>query len=297
MLSARGRVLSVAAGIAAVFVVTTASSGTEAEAQQASEVVRLRAHFTRVIQELRGAEVAHLTKSQRAARKTLIERLEDYAGAGRFPHNHVRPSERVPIFRDEHQTLCAMGFLIASTGRTDIVDHVTSSNNLVYIRELAQNAALQGWLDSTGLTLAEAARIQPMYDGGRCCAIGRPDQAAARAASDRRNYAVVSAGGAALNGAAMVFNLASVTSRHKLGTWLGLASGGAQAIYGGYAVQKNDSRRGFGFANIAIGATSAAIATWRMRQPREAKPSDVALSVAPFASTAGSVGFALSARM
>jgi hypothetical protein len=228
----------------------------------------------------------------------LIARLEGYAAAGVFPHNHVRPGERVPVFRDEHQTLCAMGFLLASTGRHDIVEFVTSTDNLIYIRELADDIRLTRWLDSTGLTLAEAARIQPSYEGGPCfCPPSQPDPVAVRAQIDRRNYAIVSLGGTALSGAAMVFNLSNVASRHKLGTWLGFAVGGAQAVYGGYAVQKHDSRENMGIANMAVGVTSAAVAAWRLRNPRPPQPSDVAVSVAPFASPAGSVGLSFSARL
>ena len=290
------KILGVIAGVTAVFVVSTAWSAAGDPRDSPREIARLRAHFDSVLLELRAANVTNLDASQSAARATLIARLEGYAAAGRFPHNHVRPGELVPVFRDEHQTLCAMGFLIASTGRADIVEHVTSTNNLVYIRELAGNAALQRWLDSTGLTLAEAARIQPAYDGGPCFC-PQPDPVPARAASDRRNYAIASVGGTAVNGAAMIFNIASVASRHKVGTWLGLAAGGAQLVYGGYAVQKHDSRSNIGFANIAIGGTSAAIAAWRMRQPKPTKPAGVAVSVQPYASPIGDVGLSFSARM
>jgi hypothetical protein len=278
--------------------VAVGATSTDAYSDDASprEVARLRLHFDSVLGELRAADVSRLTAPQNAARATLIRRLEQYSAAGRFPHNHVRPGQIVPVFRDEHGTLCAMGFLIASTGRNDIVEHVTTTNNLVYIRDLANDASLRRWLDSTGLTLAEAARIQPSYDGGGCCTIPDPEPVAVRDATARRNYAIVSVGGTAISGAAMLFNLASASSRHRLGTWLGLVSGSAQVAYGAYAVEKHDGRSGIGVANIAIGATSAAIATWRMRQPRP-EASGVAVSVAPYATQAGALGLSFSARM
>jgi hypothetical protein len=297
MKSVRAKLLCFSAGVALVCGATTGWSRQNADHENPSEIARLRSHFDTVLRELRGADILHLSASQASARQQLITRLQQYASAGRFPHNHVRPGEFVPVFRDQHQTLCAMGFLIASTGRADIVEHVTTTNNLVYIRELAENAALRGWLDSTGLTLAEAERIQPAYDGGPCFCPQPEPGLANRAATDRRNYAIMSVGGVALSGASMVFNLANNPSRHRLGTVLGIASGTAQLVYGGYAVQKHDSRSGLGLANMAIGATSAAVAAWRLRQPRATKPSDVAMTVQPYATSVGAVGLSFSARM
>lgn len=289
------RIFLAAAGTAAVLILATASARPAPEAENPAEIARLRAHFDTVLAELRAADVAHLDASQSAARATLIVRLEEYAAAGRFPHNHVRPGQRVPVFQDEHGTLCAMGYLIASTGRNDIVRYVTSTDNLVYIRQLADNALLGAWLDSTGLTLAEAARIQPAYEGGPCFCVTEPTPNQVMA---RRDYAVGSAASTALTGTALFFNVTNrvAAQPHRWGSWLGLASGSAQAILGSVAMSKPDWRRDVGFANIAIGGTSALVSAWRLRQPR---PSTVTakVSVQPYAAPDGAVGLSLSARM
>jgi hypothetical protein len=128
------------------------------------EGARLRAHLDSVIGELRARDVSSLGSDQRHARTQLIGTLERYRDAGVFPHNHDFPAARVPYFRDEHGTLCAMAYLVAATGRGDIVEAVAARRNNAYIPELAADARLVAWLDSVGLTVAEAARIQPGYD-------------------------------------------------------------------------------------------------------------------------------------
>lgn len=130
----------------------------------ARERARLVAHFDSVLIELRQRDVSRLSGSQLAARRRHIQRLAEYRDAGVFPHNHVT-SAMTPVFVDEHGTQCAMGYLIARDGRADVVDRVRSTRNLARIHDLADDSALVSWLERNGLTLDEAARVQPQYGG------------------------------------------------------------------------------------------------------------------------------------
>src|SRR5688500_351475 len=112
----RAKLSTMVAFLMATFGVAVAAHRPRADATSPNEMARLRGHFVVVLRELRAADVAQLTASQRSARAVLIGRLERYAAASRFPHNHAVAGRYVPVFRDEHGTLCAMGFLIASTG-------------------------------------------------------------------------------------------------------------------------------------------------------------------------------------
>ena len=149
----------------------------EDQALRRTETIRLRAHFDSVLAELAARDVSTLTPSQRAARAMLVRRLTDYRDRGVFPHNHDHPGKRVPYFRDEHGTLCAMAHLVASTGRVDIVDRVAAARNNAYIPQLVDEDRLVAWLDSVGLTASEAARIQPEYDGSGGGLIAEPRNA------------------------------------------------------------------------------------------------------------------------
>jgi hypothetical protein len=128
-----------------------------------SEVARLRAHFDSVDAELRHAKTLPLTPSQRAARATLIGWLREYRDAGRFPRNDRFSGRAIPYFRDDHGALCAMAYLIERSGRPDLVDRIARTRNNALIAELANDPALRAWLDSVGLHVTEAARIQPTY--------------------------------------------------------------------------------------------------------------------------------------
>ncbi|HEY5923389.1 MAG TPA: hypothetical protein VIV11_17035 [Kofleriaceae bacterium] len=127
------------------------------------EQVRLRIHFHRVLGELRSRDVSHLAEPERNMRNRLVLELERYARGGLFPQNLDFEDRRMPYFVDASGTRCAMAHLIDSTGERDLVDRVRATRNNAYVRELAPDRALQAWLRGAGLTVAEAARIQPAY--------------------------------------------------------------------------------------------------------------------------------------
>ena len=132
------------------------------------QVARLRAHFAAVDAELRAADISHLSPAQREARSAALERLRAYAARGVFPHNHLR-AELTPVFVDEHDTRCAMAHLIEEADGAELMAAIAQTRNLAYVPELADDATLRpelvAWLDRNGLTAAEAARIQPAYNG------------------------------------------------------------------------------------------------------------------------------------
>lgn len=241
-----------------------------------AEVARLRGHFAMVLAELRAAPVSHLTRPQVDARRVLIERLEGYAATGRFPHNHDVADRYVPVFRDGHATLCAMGYLIASTGRMDIVNDVAARRNLAFLPELADDARLVRWLDSTGVTLAEAARIQPMYEGcgwGNCPEPEPP--------SPSREYRAASITGAALSGALILANTMSFAPGERAGRRLivtGALTALAQVALGTHGLRRGDSHDKLAAVNIAGTAVSLASIAWRAtRKPPGGAPGPIAL--------------------
>jgi hypothetical protein len=133
-------------------------------ASRSIEADWVRAHLDSVLRELPQHDTRAFTSAQREHRETLLATLKIYRDRGDFPRNYDFPGKAVPYFTDRKTgTLCAVGYLLASTGRQDIVDRVTRANNNVRVRQLAGDTALAAWLDQNGITLDEAARIQVMY--------------------------------------------------------------------------------------------------------------------------------------
>ena len=234
---------------------------------EAAEQSRLRAHFATVERELLARDVSSLTTSQRVRRTSLVHLLRRYSAEGRFPKNEHFPGQRVPYFRDAHGTLCAMAYLIESTGSGELVDNVVRARNNAYLPELVDEPGLTQWLDDHGLTVAEAARIQPTY--------GFPD-------TDREvaeGFAAASVGLAVVNGAAIILNLQGGSKDALLGRgFLGIVAGGADIVLGLSQTDKSGTALALGVTDILVGGISAALGVSSLvRAQTETKtPSEVA---------------------
>ena len=138
-----------------------------------TEVARLQRHFDTVERELRAADVASLSPAQRAKRAALVDELARYRDRARFPRN-LQFARDTPFFIDDRGVRCAMAQLIEAHDGAALVARVAATANNAYVRDLAGNPVFRAWLVDHGLTLAEAARIQPSYPamtGRRCNAL------------------------------------------------------------------------------------------------------------------------------
>jgi len=163
------RVVLAAASLATIGVAAVAGTSRSAVAADTrnTEVGRIRSHFDSVLTELASRSVAELGAERITRRTALINALRDYRDRGVFPHNYDFPGRAVPYFVDRKTgTLCAVANLLAYSGRWDIVDRVAHADNNVRVAQLAGDTAFVRWLDTNGLTLAEAARIQMPYMTG-----------------------------------------------------------------------------------------------------------------------------------
>lgn len=131
----------------------------------ADERTRIQTHLARVSAHLRAQPPARLAPEQRAARRVTLQWLDEYRADGVFPHNHVRPGTLTPVFVDPHGTPCAVGYLLLRSGEDELVEEIVRTDNLVRVPELRGDPRLERWLDARGITLEEAAMIQPQYGG------------------------------------------------------------------------------------------------------------------------------------
>ena len=264
-----------AAAARSVHDLAAADRSSPRERHRAAEVARLRAHFDSVDAELRSRDVSALTAAQRASRARLIAWLRDYRDAGSFPEND-RFATPEPFFRDHRGVLCAMAYLIGRSGRGDIVDDVARSRNNAYIRELVDDRRLVAWLDSTGLTAAEAGRIQPQYGPPPG---GISDAKAANKMSDSYKTAA-----GTLIGASLVSSALSVASPTRGMGLLATVVGVGTAGLGIDGLSRGSEYHTLGAVTTGAGAIAMVIGIRTLRHLSMSGPGaarEPAISVAP----------------
>ncbi len=260
------------------------------ESFAASERARVRAHLDNAEREVRAANVAGLTAVQRAARARALDRLHEYWVRGIFPRNTDFPGQQVPYFIDRSGTRCAMAYLIEQAGGRDLAARVAATNNNARIPELSNDPQLAAWLNRNGITLAEAARIQPAYG---CCPPGAlcisPLQkpcglTSSSASTGYKTATALSVGADAL--AVALNSLPSGLSRRLTGG-LGIAIGTVGIGIGFENFDASGAKRTLGFVNAGVGAVSIAFGMHGLsRGPKTASR----LSIAPWLDPRGGTG-------
>jgi hypothetical protein len=144
-----------------------------------SEARRVRHHLAGAEAMMRARDLSGLSPAQRSMRAFVVAELRRYRLRGVFPRNHYH-HELTPQFVDEHGVRCAMAHLLHVTGFDHVVERVRRAKNDVRIRELGSDAELLAWLLMVGMTLEEAARVQPTYcfvPKGECLCDGAGSEA------------------------------------------------------------------------------------------------------------------------
>ncbi|MEO8148636.1 MAG: hypothetical protein ABI723_13405 [Bacteroidia bacterium] len=122
----------------------------------------VQAHLTNVLGILRSNPVDQLNANQFNSRMHLIELLDEYRLAGNFPINYY-VHERIPVFIDEHQTHCAVGYLLQQTGHEDMALRIASADNYAWLKDI-NDMEFPAWQQSSGFSLEELKLIQGAYD-------------------------------------------------------------------------------------------------------------------------------------
>lgn len=265
--------------ITSAFVASPANSGsdgrpavTSIEQWHEAEVARIQEHLAGAEEILLAADVSSLSPAQLAARTHNVELLRGYRERGVFPRNIHFAGSREPYFVDDRGVLCAMAYLIAKSGRNDIVERVRATQNNARIRDLAGDPTLIAWLANAGLTVDEAARVQPAYEDGGLIIVS--DE------SISPSYAVASAGTGLANVAALAWNLRRPgASASRWGGALGILTGVTGIALGVPRIPDGGTASTLGSWNVAVGTLSALAgghALLARSRARRATPPDVA---------------------
>jgi len=249
------------------------------------ETARIRTHLATVEGELRAKDVSSLTVAQRAARARNLDVLHEYWVRGIFPRNTDFPGERVPYFIDRYGTRCAMAYLIEQSGHGDFVARVAATHNNARIWELQDDPALVGWLDQNGMTLAEAARVQPQYDGGPCYCLPIPSQPSAST-----GYKTTTAFSIGLNATTLALNTASIGVSRQLAGLLGILTGAVGIAVGAPNFDEGGQRHTFGLLNAGAGTASGLLGMYRRVK---APPSQSNANGAPWVDPRGTPGLSV----
>lgn len=146
------------------------------------ERTRVQAHVGSGERLARGRDRSDLTPLRRRTRELLLDELEVYWRAGRFPKNTVS-DELTPVFVDPSGTHCAIAHLMTVGGAGELVRELATTQNYSYVPALARDSRVSSWLEAAGFTVDEAARIQPSYCQSSpadcvCAGAGRPTMSA-----------------------------------------------------------------------------------------------------------------------
>ena len=110
-------------------------------------------HLKHVLSVLKTNNTSLFNNEQLSSRKHLIEVLDQYRLRGTFPVNYYR-EERTPVFIDEHQTHCAVGYLMKMTGQEKLAYSIAQSDNYVWVKDI-KNPKVLAWQKQSGLTIEE----------------------------------------------------------------------------------------------------------------------------------------------
>ena len=121
----------------------------------------IRVHLQLVEKTLRARSTGHLSESQKANRISALDHLNEYWHTGAFPIND-KYAYRTPIFIDDYDNFCAVGYLVKATGQEQVSRKIAAKTNLAYVHDM-DYPELFAWANVYGFTVDELAWIQPSY--------------------------------------------------------------------------------------------------------------------------------------
>lgn len=127
-----------------------------------AETLRLVDHFLRAENIVATRPAEHLDEVQSLVRQLLLQEVGHYRSQQSFPKNHDSEEMR-PTFIDAQGTPCAMAHLLQVGGASALADRISRERNHQFVPQLASDPEFAAWLSAAGLSVEEAATIQPSY--------------------------------------------------------------------------------------------------------------------------------------
>ncbi len=118
-------------------------------------------HLNEVEQHLRNNIPSSIPFDLYQKRFELLDVLHAYHESQAFPIN-LNYGFRTPIFIDQFNNYCAVGWLMHNSGAEDLAREIQSSQNMAYLKNIRVDG-LESWVAKSGFTAEELAWIQPGY--------------------------------------------------------------------------------------------------------------------------------------
>ena len=143
-----------------------------------AETQRVAEHFVRAGQIVSERDASQLDGAQQLVRQLILEEVARYGAARQFPKNHDSEAMRA-TFIDAQGTPCAMAHLLEFGGAGELATRISQETNHALVPQLAERPEFAEWLSAAGLTVEEAAIIQPSYAcvNAADCVCGRTSNA------------------------------------------------------------------------------------------------------------------------
>jgi hypothetical protein len=263
------------------------------------EQLRIQTHLSYAEYILRIVAPAGLTKDQQAKRALVLDLLNQYWQAGKFPANKDYPGERRPCFIDDEGNICAVGYLVEQTKGHEMAEAINAKHQYDLLLDMKE-PALEAWANEYGLTLEECATIQPTY--------WQPLLPQTREVEIKTGYGVSSG---VIGGANIAFNIALLSNRWRqtpVLSYIGLVTGTGQLILGAANVKANKTnhaidppptlsykrQNNLSYANIALGTTTIVTSALNLILNKSKKENKNAFNLYSYPNYASSVTMGLS---
>jgi hypothetical protein len=263
------------------------------------EQLRIQTHLSYAEYILRAASVDGLTKDQQANRTLVLDLLEKYWQAGRFPANKDYPGERRPCFIDAAGNICAVGYLVEQTKGREMAEAINEKHQYDFLLDMKE-PALEAWAKEYGLTLDECAIIQPTY--------GWLPAPQPRVAEIKTGYGVSSG---IIGGVNIAFNIANLSNRwgqKPVLPYIGFITGTGQLLLGVANIRKDGAnnaidspipvtyrkQNNLSYANIALGTSTIVTSALNLLLNKNTKESKNAFNLYSYPNYASSVTMGLS---
>jgi hypothetical protein len=258
--------------------------------------LRIRTHLEYVENLLRNKDVSELSADLQTKRKHLLDLLHDYWTNGIFPKNYDYGDQRKPCFIDKDGTICAVGYLVEQTTNRQVADDINSKHKYDELSAM-NNATVDNWVLTSGLTKEECAMIQPTYGPTPVYTYNHITPA----------YGISSS---ILGGLNISFNTVNGIqigkgTTNKTVPILGLITGAGQIALGSAMFPKeqltwggtsytNESQKTLSMVNIGLGTTTMILSAWNLITNRKPKDKLTTWNIYSFPTQNNNTGMAFS---